>query len=78
MGTIKAGFWTARFLVSAEEFSEWVDLCKSEGFYFRGNTQGSPLLEVEEVKAVYSNFYAKRMDTVKGLLNNNCINTCHG
>jgi|GEM_PF-2371287 len=63
MGTIKAGFWTVRVLVSAEEFSEWIALCKNEGFYFRSCTQGSPLLDFAEVKADYDNFYTMRMDS---------------
>jgi len=64
MGTIKAGFWTVRVLVSAEEFSVWIDLCKSEGFYFKGCTEHCPLMEADEVKTDYNNFYAKRMDAV--------------
>jgi hypothetical protein len=64
LGTIKAGFWTVRALVSAEEFSEWIDLCKREGFYFKGRTLDNPLLDFEEVKAKYRNFYIKRMDSV--------------
>ena len=64
MGTIKAGFWHGRFLISTDEFSNWVDLCKSEEFYFKGNTLESPLLNYEEVKTRYNDFYAKRMDSV--------------
>lgn len=56
MGTIKCGFWTKRFLLSPEEFSDWVDLCEEEGFFFE-NRNGRV-----DVKIQYEVFYQKRMD----------------
>ena len=63
MGTIKASFWKGRFLVSADEFSEWADFCESEGFYLTIGTLGNPRFSFEDLKSQYNKFYALRMDS---------------
>ena len=65
MGTIKAGFWRGRFLVSADEFSEWADFCEREGFYLTISTLGNPRFSFEDLKAQYNKFYALRMDSAQ-------------
>ncbi len=55
MGTIKCGFWTSRFLISADEFDLWADEILKQGFEFI--VKNMP----EDVKGQYRAFYEKRM-----------------
>jgi len=57
MGTIKCGFWTSRFIITPNEFSDWVELCQSEGFSFGRRN------ETVDIMSEYRAFYQKRMDT---------------
>lgn len=69
MGTIKGGWWEFRFLISPDEFNDWMDSWREDGFMFgRGGNHWSDSFEApseqyaQYMKEQYAQFYDARMN----------------
>ena len=59
MGTIKCGFWTTKFIITPNEFGEFLQLCDKYKFEFFVPSYGNPQNTISEVFQKYEMFYEK-------------------
>ena len=59
MGTMKCGFWTTKFIITPNEFCDFLQLCDGYKFKFFVPSYGNPQHTISEVLREYTMFYER-------------------